>query len=105
MSEGTLDEQSIMTIEQANHKLKLARIRREKITAEIRKINDFLRRKGMDSHSIIARRNKEIFKLHLKGMKYSQLAICYSLSAETISTICKIQERKRINRKKYQIND
>jgi Mor family transcriptional regulator len=84
-----------MTVEQVNKKLISARLKRAKINDEIKALNEMLKRKKMDGHSLRERRNKEIYKLFLKGKPIKEIALRYKLSPESTRMICERMEMRQ----------
>ncbi len=87
-----------MTIHQANRKLKQLRIKREQIVAEIRAINDLLRKRGEHPQQKIKLRNQRIFGRYEKGATLERLASDYKLSQHRVRQIVvRMQKTKERN--------
>jgi hypothetical protein len=80
-----------MTLPEAQHKLKLARKRQKALQFYINTLKAAILKHGVNPDprlNGLKKRNERIYKMYLKGMKFTAIATHFGLSAARISSIC-----------------
>ena len=93
-----------MKLEEAQRKLSLAREHQKKLRVEIDTLKEIIIGFGVepDQRFIgLKERNKEIYKLHKKGMKFTTIAKKYNLSSTRIASICHRIDHNKVKKKLY----
>ena len=96
-----------MKLEDAQHKLLLAREHQKKLMVEIDTLKEIIIGYGVEADQRftgLKKRNNEIYKLYKKEMPFITIAKKYNLSSTRIATICHRIDHNNIMKKLYPSN-